>query len=123
MRISDWNSDVCSSDLAQRVMHIFAERAIASAKLGADIGRLARLPTDIQDHPEHVLLVQHRIARLLDQRSARQVDPYVGIRACRNPREIGQEPFHPGLARLPGPDILDCGKGRSEEHTSELQSL
>src|SRR3546814_9496533 len=81
MRISDWSSDVCSSDLRRRPLH----RAVAE-------GHDARL--DRRDIA--VGLLQQALA-------AR-----------------GQVEGEPGLAEL---DRIHVDDVRSEEHTSELQSL
>src|SRR3546814_1596079 len=94
MRISDWSSDVCSSDLerlpargarrprtaAAAAVHRRAEEGHRSRRLGGGLGARGRPGTG----------------------KLRQPDP---DRAARHPR---QRPAH-GL--------------RSEEHTSELQSL
>src|SRR3546814_12500760 len=45
MRISDWSSDVCSSDLAPRLGIVVRDRVEAHARLG-------RAPVD-PHHPEH----------------------------------------------------------------------
>src|SRR3546814_3015416 len=94
MRISDWSSDVCSSDL---------NRALLCC---------ARLQRGSRPRPNQ--FTQHGLAR-----------PDVGhcfqaVRQCRSGRAgapvqfpFGQDGAHP--ARGPS--------GRSEEHTSELQSL
>src|SRR3546814_1258572 len=86
MRISDWSSDVCSSDL-----HDPHQRAIAAADVG---------------HPragERQALAQQR--GVLDQGQ--------GIHGGRILARISQTIV--GLCLTPA--------GRSEEHTSELQSL
>src|SRR3546814_960340 len=99
MRISDWSSDVCSSDLAP-------ERRPTGA------------PVDRR------LLADHHRGRLLARRGHRLVAP--------GPRRAGR----PGSGRLPRHDLghrhavrlaarpaRRCPPWRSEEHTSELQSL
>src|SRR3546814_7664825 len=79
MRISDWSSDVCSSDLA-----VLGAAAVA---IGAEIGAVAQ--------------------ELVDQIAVRGVELDTvepgGKRVSRRPRVIIEQ--------------------RSEEHTSELQSL
>src|SRR3546814_4096553 len=83
MRISDWSSDVCSSDLTgQRAQQ---ERAI----------EIKRNAVGIMD-----VVAADEIGQLPD----------------RNVAEV--------IERLPGVGVqYDQGEGRSEEHTSELQSL
>src|SRR3546814_9746725 len=78
MRISDWSSDVCSSDLQDPVLLLHPADA-AAGRAGPDAGALLRRPQD-----------QER---------------------CRCARHSGNQ------AEL---YLLPC---RSEEHTSELQSL
>src|SRR3546814_9205887 len=98
MRISDWSSDVCSSDLIhQRIPFVIPSRPIfwawrpcAGFPCGADRGRLCRIVVreefhDYRNHPASVRL---------------------GLPCRRGERDCrGRHVF------------------RSEEHTSELQSL
>src|SRR3546814_6558569 len=59
MRISDWSSDVCSSDLGQRRLDVGAADDLAHRALCGDLHRLLRLAnvkevlTDIGDLPLH----------------------------------------------------------------------
>src|SRR3546814_6618113 len=82
MRISDWSSDVCSSDLG-----------------GSAVRR---------GHPVLPHFLRHR----------RRADR--GLRLC--PRAAGDLG---GVRRgaVHGADVVGGGEARSEEHTSELQSL
>src|SRR3546814_8209533 len=97
MRISDWSSDVCSSDLDLPVppaRTAFRWRADpAGAGRGVD---LSRRPGVRRAHPR----VAQDAAQEKRQRGVR--DPVAGR--------------HPALGDR-------AGAGRSEEHTSELQSL
>src|SRR3546814_5423693 len=121
MRISDWSSDVCSSDLTDDAQAV---------DLGADLDRLRRnhavLADDIDDLARLVGL--HRGGG--DQQRARRL-------ACRQPHVAehagGQE--HLGIVEAAaGADRarawveavvgeVDPALPRSEEHTSELQYL
>src|SRR3546814_2219413 len=93
MRISDWSSDVCSSDLiGARLLRQRAQRAKQLRFAGDDVVRRARL--DLRDR-------QHR-----------------GIGDGHLARDEGLERGD-DLAR--DGDRIDAI--RSEEHTSELQSL
>src|SRR3546814_2037624 len=94
MRISDWSSDVCSSDLARdrfllgdqpfgRHIDRDLERGLGGALAGARL-----------EHPEMPAL--HRELDIL----------HVAIMVFEQAEDLGQ-----------------LGIGRSEEHTSELQSL
>src|SRR3546814_9347744 len=99
MRISDWSSDVCSSDLHRDFL--FRHRRL----LGAHAGDL--LAGEVQlDGVDAVLdELAHGAADLLGSRhDEAEVEAFVGdVRRC-------------GVAEA-------ADRGRSEEHTSELQSL
>src|SRR3546814_1991172 len=85
MRISDWSSDVCSSDLPWP----WSARLIASP--------MPRLPP-VTIAMRAMKTLPHRLSVLIrTRRGARQVDRHVNRKAIQ--------------------------MGRSEEHTSELQSL
>src|SRR3546814_6831669 len=90
MRISDWSSDVCSSDLP-------VIRALLSLSLACLALPAAAQPISAADRGQTI----DEIARLLE---ARYVDADKGRRLAAELRR----------AR---------GQWRSEEHTSELQSL
>src|SRR3546814_17422090 len=47
MRISDWSSDVCSSDLAACVAQVGADRAVGGVELGVDHAALTAEPGPI----------------------------------------------------------------------------
>src|SRR3546814_7633700 len=91
MRISDWSSDVCSSDLRRRAAQADAERHSrpdlrAPLLVAADARSVRRTGQERQDAAEH--------------RTARRLKPGAYSRLC-----------------------IRAGADRSEEHTSELQSL
>src|SRR3546814_1798522 len=90
MRISDWSSDVCSSDLCRR-------RLAGEAGL-VGLARLAEAGTQIDDTGQQPLAIRvdGLFEALLRQRGAEAADQTVADADVR---------------------------GRSEEHTSELQSL
>src|SRR3546814_2380824 len=108
MRISDWSSDVCSSDLAEQ-----AKRRGGGIEFAVGVGELA-----VED-PAPV----HLRARLLQRRKHR--------RQVLAQRQFVQRPA--GAALVPGRlelrvkgrrhRVAGVGVQRSEEHTSELQSL
>src|SRR3546814_10284862 len=91
MRISDWSSDVCSSDLRFR-----GARAAAAADIRHD-HVVALVPFHRADRARERRPVAHDREPELQRRRAAEDVPQV---------------FRPGDRR-----------GRSEEHTSELQSL
>src|SRR3546814_8000576 len=111
MRISDWSSDVCSSDLI--------------AELGPAV-----VPHAFEFIGEHGLLVEHQADRVgqLDfatgtaLRALQQLEDARCQDVAADDGEIARR-----ILRLRLLDhLLDFrhhGTGRSEEHTSELQSL
>src|SRR3546814_4746550 len=106
MRISDWSSDVCSSDLA------FQAYAIATVQGALGIAACALMPGLLQD-----LAPPHLRARVL------------AALTIAAPFALAISPMATGLmsSLIDGPrDILlamTIVNLRSEEHTSELQSL
>src|SRR3546814_9878300 len=116
MRISDWSSDVCSSDLA-----IVGDRALGAEHLRAQIlkpfleenlralrrlGLGARLPRDI--------IVDPRIGDL--RRLRRRMALVRDADRIGEPVALHRQPAEQGAARALAP-------ARSEEHTSELPHL
>src|SRR3546814_8160114 len=94
MRISDWSSDVCSSDL-------LLEQSVDT-----------KPDRQIEDHADHCGGDRRKRGR----QCAVAAQPLDEWRAGEDPQEAWQE-GNPG-----GEDCAE-GRGRSEEHTSELQSL
>src|SRR3546814_4708899 len=96
MRISDWSSDVCSSDLAERRAAAISATAVAGCVLETASRRGTGRPA----------------SRAVAARRSR-----TAFRACAYMRlRPGRAGF---LARIRGYTAAQ----RSEEHTSELQSL
>src|SRR3546814_7390915 len=98
MRISDWSSDVCSSDLIKRICAVSSKFDAGSGVLR---GRLVCCP------PQPPRL------------------PFAGRPVERAPPALPSDPpFELSFGRL---EVLchspRCRQLRSEEHTSELQSL
>src|SRR3546814_4745924 len=98
MRISDWSSDVCSSDLLT---------------VGEHVGMGANL-----------VAVDQQVLRTAGERPGAGVDVRTRDQAAGNARRhagvAGEQ--HLVVARDGPADVLEQGR-RSEEHTSELQSL
>src|SRR3546814_4990261 len=90
MRISDWSSDVCSSDLVA-LHHLRAQPAPRSARCNLCHGRRPWRA----GHPGPTLSCDHR-----------------STEGCAH-----------AARRDPIPSVPSRPAGRSEEHTSELQSL
>src|SRR3546814_8480807 len=109
MRISDWSSDVCSSDLDNRV-----ERRVRRIRLGK-AGESEAVPELSVE-----VLRGHRIATA----TAGMVHPGAEHTAVGLHHELGGRNRAPPLALDRRIDLrLDLAGERSEEHTSELQSL
>src|SRR3546814_9738284 len=105
MRISDWSSDVCSSDLRRRrrdggycCLHRrrrgFGRRRLVRLRTGAQNGQ--------QTHSEKITQLHFRLRK----------------RTIRPPTwQIRRRAHHAGAKKM------EIAVARSEEHTSELQSL
>src|SRR3546814_1621891 len=109
MRISDWSSDVCSSDLHQAAPANVPHQRDALPAVDADLVMDAeRQPGEPGGHCGAGLAVQRHVHGV--------APPVIGIL-----RGAAQVVVQLGLQQR-GPDQL-LGAFRSEEHTSELQSL
>src|SRR3546814_19499400 len=82
MRISDWSSDVCSSDLAA-LARLLVRRCIAAAALDADI------ESHVVDRPEKVALDVGR--QRLERRDVKGVQPVGGMRGTVDERRQRSE--------------------------------
>src|SRR3546814_1762358 len=119
MRISDWSSDVCSSDLLGHIGDV-ERRLLEAHEIGQDLHPVKQgidIPMDVpfggalRASPDHRRPCQIALAD-------------IEARSDADPAEIGEAPGLHGDVREPrrlpeshrNPD-------RSEEHTSELQSL
>src|SRR3546814_3096259 len=104
MRISDWSSDVCSSDLGGRL----AAHGVARAAR-QQVGQRR----DPRQHRTHRARAQlHRRQECLEPAFAAHPHARFALFRGSDPRRIDDQPLLP----------VDAGV-RSEEHTSELQSL
>src|SRR3546814_10344252 len=111
MRISDWSSDVCSSDLAQRIEDCLVQvretdatenKTLGFAEARRYLGRSL------------VLFLDHILERHAFVRSAHRQLAIFSI--AEFDRVLGVGPNHDRYFEI-------FRKLRSEEHTSELQSL
>src|SRR3546814_7541228 len=102
MRISDWSSDVCSSDLTEALLH----------------GRFIRQRAD---QPLAARPQQNRAAEPVEQRKAVKQIEIVPQPLAETDAGIDDEPLagYPSRFGRRYPAL----QPRSEEHTSELQSL
>src|SRR3546814_8298430 len=103
MRISDWSSDVCSSDLA-RVQHQLVEAVVLHAPV----------PDAGEGFVEGVAHRREIDGALAFGAHAEVVDPYRRL-------AVGNVDVERHFADHPQAHVLQ--HRRSEEHTSELQSL
>src|SRR3546814_8176905 len=112
--MSDWSSDVCSSDLGERALQLCRsghERQVGEAK----DGRTDAQPQSVDGN--------HQRLREVDQRIEQSGETVLAALEVR----IGGDLLHleqvgAGAERPPLTSQQDHGD-RSEEHTSELQSL
>src|SRR3546814_1565174 len=103
MRISDWSSDVCSSDL-------LAGRVTEVAQLGE---RVAGLTTRLAEHEAHVESLEQK-----HQHAREALEHYrTSVKEQRDQEQRRHEHQVQGL------QVELRQANRSEEHTSELQSL
>src|SRR3546814_8382428 len=107
MRISDWSSDVCSSDLLREGRH---RKAVEAAGAGRNRPAVERAPPCLRDrrlglaHRQRLLLRADRCRSLALARGRLRAGP-----AAAGARRTGA--------------AAQRRDRRSEEHTSELQSL
>src|SRR3546814_5430635 len=121
MRISDWSSDVCSSDLARglEAPRRTAEHQRAELEAGVDVGEEDFLVLEVEqgtEPPRGGNAAEERRRPLVggDPRRRQQADDAIGPRQVR------------GAFDEQAVDVDVAGRQqrvRSEEHTSELQSL
>src|SRR3546814_3347134 len=105
MRISDWSSDVCSSDLTHEIGLLVAQRA-----LGLDTGtKLCLKASAFSD------FARQRLVLLAQMRRQPRTDHE---QQASEKRDLEQR----ALQQVPGVAVGQH-RSRSEEHTSELQSL
>src|SRR3546814_4695971 len=112
MRISDWSSDVCSSDL------VAIERKIADRP---QTGNLTAIVTAID--LARTLGADADARCELAQRKADRSAASLDVALARLTPWSGDASALAALPRLARHEIEDVRSVRSEEHTSELQSL
>src|SRR3546814_3472435 len=119
MRISDWSSDVCSSDLEEIDI---IEPALRAAR-AAGIDAIGPLPADTLFTPKYLNDADAVLAMYHDQ--GLPVLKYAGFGQAIN-ITLGLPIIRTSVDHGTALDLAGSGKadaGRSEEHTSELQSL
>src|SRR3546814_3409878 len=103
MRISDWSSDVCSSDLIAAYLSLFKG-------LGGGVGSGL---CGLFAAAHRGRFVREDLLRLVDLGALERLEPRDLVQ-----RQIGEE-----LQELADVAVVAVAPIRSEEHTSELQSL
>src|SRR3546814_5247450 len=123
MRISDWSSDVCSSDLAAHHPESLAERALDDREaihLPLALGDAAAVRA-VEANGVHLVEVGHGavllgdLAKLGDRRdvAVHGIDRLEGDQLGGGRVGLAQQAV----------EVLGIVMARSEEHTSEIQSL
>src|SRR3546814_2377442 len=129
MRISDWSSDVCSSDLTG--IALIAEDILQGQEIrDLKLGRVDDPDLPLVDAGEGDIVLHDVIDRatfLIVDGPLRQIEPgqthaagaVYGVELCQRRCDALQIA---ALDGADGPEVADRAE-RSEEHTSELQSL
>src|SRR3546814_8709860 len=126
MRISDWSSDVCSSDLDDRAA---GRQAAVRFRVAHDIERGAVLyrSAGVRIFALAPDFAAGFLARPLEQHQRRVADQLQAVFRNHHAPDLGRPPGRRKTASLDPAKVRLCrptGHGRrSEEHTSELQSL
>src|SRR3546814_8990164 len=112
MRISDWSSDVCSSDLIGLIDVLLTQQVLVGGIAG-EHDRVGQVFGDVFGALARTLQHLHRITAF---QAARQRAADIAAASDEDP---------PGALVLGPAQLVHHGQNvaRSEEHTSELQSL
>src|SRR3546814_3135996 len=124
MRISDWSSDVCSSDLGNSLSTGIRDAAAAvaandEAGMNASLGALANAISHVADEHAKIGLSGGRLDRIGDSLAVRGI-------TLKDERSVVEDTdLSIAIAELNAQELtLSAAQAaRSEEHTSELQSL
>src|SRR3546814_7783539 len=121
MRISDWSSDVCSSDLESRSPR-FQGVASTVADYGKEPGKTPS--TGAYDHSQEVVRIGHQIFERISGACADSSDSLVSFLENRcSKRGVYRSELLDFIGNFGASDRIRTCDPRSEEHTSELQSL
>src|SRR3546814_4714524 len=121
MRISDWSSDVCSSDLARKELSPRLQDAPAGLCHGLLRARYqSSVPTSDRDPSPPA---QDRPSCSSGPRSCDRDDRALEADPGPASGQPDRSPAHEQVRREQPASIVECRSWRSEEHTSELQSL
>src|SRR3546814_3687398 len=136
MRISDWSSDVCSSDLLATLAQDYAfgrdgvkalKEALAALRPNVKVDFEEYAPTQTADFTASA----QRMFDALKDKKGRKIISIIWAGPHPLPKIADLKPERYGIEIAPGGTILPVmklykpypGMERSEEHTSELQSL
>src|SRR3546814_6078347 len=121
MRISDWSSDVCSSDLRspdqERTQRNDHRKRCQDGPRERFIDRQIEnwndlhLPVFSQIFSNSIINDNGIVKRIANDGQYRSHDVEIEFKLCQREKSEGQR------------HVMDKGEQRSEEHTSELQSL
>src|SRR3546814_3683877 len=122
MRISDWSSDVCSSDLELDIDARIDHRTLAAQgidlepqhKIGPAASRMPEQGLEAERVEDHARIARENGEKII-ARPEIALDAITRQQATFTRRDLAQFAFR----HSDGKDQFD----RSEEHTSELQSL
>src|SRR3546814_3900565 len=109
MRISDWSSDVCFSDLQIDLGH-----GMGRLPESRTVVAMQHVPESRKYKPPARACAGYRMTREKGAWPQVQVPAASSPRACRNTSRLPQ---------IASPAMIAATARRSEEHTSELQSL
>src|SRR3546814_3213600 len=123
MRISDWSSDVCSSDLLGLQLERFGPRAMLVRGVPGPLGQsdVHGLIADLADELgayDDALSLKERIDHV-----AATMACHGSVRAGRVLSVAEMNALLREMEATPHSGQCNHGRPRSEEHTSELQSL
>src|SRR3546814_5600364 len=121
MRISDWSSDVCSSDLLKRPRTGNVEVAVDDVPTGRNHRNISIVAVDDEIGCAHGAACNDVTPSSHAQRASADIPVQQGAPTSR----IKAEHFTTAQADDIAPDSIDLHRKsiKSEEHTTELQSL
>src|SRR3546814_7319993 len=127
MRISDWSSDVCSSDLIRGKDEQGRDLVIGREYLTQGLRERAAELVSLDLGPRTDIEIENRLAHEIEQERLTSIDRRL-LRTMDDDRIVAvtdRDPFHQSLraGRLQKLGHLGLADERSEEHTSELKSL
>src|SRR3546814_5526149 len=126
MRISDWSSDVCSSDLARLVAHLVRVLGRRAGRvLPGDVLRLGEAEAGVGVDRGEVRAGREVDATTVDRDFRHRQEARAGLQFTQVVDRLGRRAPATGRDERAqaAATVVQVGLVRSEEHTSELQSL